>query len=553
MAAVVAYAFVTAPAARLTLAPLTTPTIAVGAYHVHTTRSDGGFTPDEVARAARDAHLSFVILTDHGDASREPDPPRYVDGVLMIDAVEISVVEGHLTALGLPGAAPYRFGGEARDVIEDIHRLGGLAIVAHPDSPRPDLRWRPSAAAGNGRGGALTDLAGADGLEWLNADSEWRDEGTLRMLQTAITFPLRPSESLAHLMSRPRASLRRWDAVTARRAAIGLAATDTHGFGGRFYAATLGTVAQVVDLTSAWSGEPAADARLVLDAIRAGRTWSVVTGFASPAAVRLTARSAGQQATMGETVTLAGAPVDLTAAVDHVSNARVAIWHDEREVASGMGAVTFQTSEPGGYRAEVSLTGFAMPWVVTNPIYLRAGAPPSAPAPPPRATASPRNEVAMSLMSPDGWSIEHGPSSAGSLTQDDGLRFHFEVGTVRPGLEYAALARSMGDGLESFDRLEFTASASSPMRVLVQFRLPGGTDGERWSRSIYLDQTPRPITVRMTDVAPVGFQATRRPVVARVKSILFVVDTLNTAPGTTGDVRLTDVRLARAASGADGK
>jgi hypothetical protein len=103
----------------------------------------------------------------------------------------------------------------------------------------------------------------------------------------------------------------------------------------------------------------------------------------------------------------------------------------------------------------------------------------------------------------------------------------------------------MGVGLESFDRVEFIGSASAPMRVLVQFRLPGGADGERWSRSVYLDPTPRPITVRMTDVTPVGFQATRRPVVARVKSILFVVDTLNTAPGSTGEVTLRDVRLAR--------
>jgi hypothetical protein len=53
----------------------------------------------------------------------------------------------------------------------------------------------------------------------------------------------------------------------------------------------------------------------------------------------------------------------------------------------------------------------------------------------------------------------------------------------------------------------------------------------------------------MTDVTPVGFQANRRPVVARVKSILFVVDTLNTPPGTSGRITLDRVRLARAAGG----
>ena len=37
-----------------------------GALHVHTRRSDGTGTPDEVAKAAGAAGLDFVVLTDHG-------------------------------------------------------------------------------------------------------------------------------------------------------------------------------------------------------------------------------------------------------------------------------------------------------------------------------------------------------------------------------------------------------------------------------------------------------------------------------------------------------
>ena len=77
-----------------------------GAYHVHTTRSDGHGEPRQVAAAASRAGLRFVILTDHGDGTRPPDPPSYVDGVLLIDAVEISTDQGHLVALDLP-RAPY--------------------------------------------------------------------------------------------------------------------------------------------------------------------------------------------------------------------------------------------------------------------------------------------------------------------------------------------------------------------------------------------------------------------------------------------------------------
>src|SRR2546426_4280648 len=32
--------------------------------------------------------------------------------------------------------------GEARDVVEDVRRLGGFGIAAHPDSPKTELRWR---------------------------------------------------------------------------------------------------------------------------------------------------------------------------------------------------------------------------------------------------------------------------------------------------------------------------------------------------------------------------------------------------------------------------
>ena len=59
------------------------PNLVFGAYHVHSARSDGSGTPDEIAAAAARAGLRFVILTDHGDATRAPDPPAYRHGVLV--------------------------------------------------------------------------------------------------------------------------------------------------------------------------------------------------------------------------------------------------------------------------------------------------------------------------------------------------------------------------------------------------------------------------------------------------------------------------------------
>ncbi|HEX4915205.1 MAG TPA: hypothetical protein VFV51_14670, partial [Vicinamibacterales bacterium] len=111
-----------------------------GAYHIHTNRSDGSGSPDDVAAAAARAAMQFVILTDHGDGTRAPDPPAYRHGVLTIDAVELNTTAGHYAALGLP-ASPYPLAGTPQAVIADVRRLGGFGIAAHPGSPRESLRW----------------------------------------------------------------------------------------------------------------------------------------------------------------------------------------------------------------------------------------------------------------------------------------------------------------------------------------------------------------------------------------------------------------------------
>src|SRR5512138_2715606 len=108
---------------------LATRTVA-GAYHVHTTRSDGHGDKASVAAAAARAGLKFVILTDHGDGTRPPDPPAYVNGVLMLDGVEVSTDDGHYVALGMR-RSPYPLGGAGESVVEDVRRLDGFGIAAH--------------------------------------------------------------------------------------------------------------------------------------------------------------------------------------------------------------------------------------------------------------------------------------------------------------------------------------------------------------------------------------------------------------------------------------
>ncbi len=139
VAVLVGFTHPAAPRCRCRQRPTTAPFPA--SFHVHTNRSDGLSGPDEIAAAAARAGLKFVVFTDHGDGTRRPDPPAYRSGVLCLDGVEISTNGGHYVALDMP-PAPYPLAGEARDVVEDVRRLGGFGIAAHPDSAKPQLRWQ---------------------------------------------------------------------------------------------------------------------------------------------------------------------------------------------------------------------------------------------------------------------------------------------------------------------------------------------------------------------------------------------------------------------------
>ena len=134
-----------------------------GVVHVHTTLSDGGGTPEEVAQAAKRAGLRFVFITDHNNLDAKSFEGEH-DGVLVLVGTEISTTAGHLVGLGMPDPV-FRFSGDALDALDDVRRLGGVAFAAHPLSPRADFRWTG------------WDLPGPWGMELVNGDSQWRSAG----------------------------------------------------------------------------------------------------------------------------------------------------------------------------------------------------------------------------------------------------------------------------------------------------------------------------------------------------------------------------------------
>ncbi|MFH1732416.1 MAG: CehA/McbA family metallohydrolase [Planctomycetota bacterium] len=132
-----------------------------GNTHIHSTFSDGGKTPDELAEMYAAAGYDFLCRTDHGVASdvaaEDGSPP-----LLWIDGIEINGADGsggdyHVICLGKFVELPAEAG-----IVEQMRAAreqDGIIILAHP-------RW-----CGNSQADALRH--GFDGLEIYNHVCQW--------------------------------------------------------------------------------------------------------------------------------------------------------------------------------------------------------------------------------------------------------------------------------------------------------------------------------------------------------------------------------------------
>jgi len=546
VAAAVAFIASTLPPKRLTLADSEPDRTVPGVIHVHSSRSDGRGTPDEIALAAAQAGLKFVVITDHGDGTRSPDAPVYRSGVLCLDAVEISTAGGHYIALDMP-AAPYPLGGEARDVVEDVKRLGGFGIAAHPDSPKDELRWRDW-------------VAPVDAIEVVNLDTAWRQ----RVAQTSwrqrfdlgarlIAYPIRPAESIATLIQ-PSTIWDRWALLARRRRLVTLAGADAHArIGWRkgepagadvsaplpSYLTSFQTLSVHLRTERALTGDAAVDARMIIRAIRAGHAYSAVDGVASPPSFDFSATNDHGTVHAGDELSAAG-PLVLRVRSNAPPGFTTTIWNGATPVSGDHHEQDFRVQLPEGdgvYRAEIRASSpfQTFPWIISNAIYVRTPLPDVAST----GAAVPSTSLPLFDGSLAGWRVEQDPTSLGAvdlaatgITSEPTLRWRFGLSSAPAAAQFVALIVNLPQGVESSDRVAFTMRAERPMRISVQL----GAGRDRWQRSVYVEVFNREQTIRFDDFQPVSPGESAQAPLADVRSLMFVVDTTNTKPGTSGRI-----------------
>jgi hypothetical protein len=410
-----------------------------------------------------------------------------------------------------------------------------------------------------------------DALEWLNADSEWRDEGKGTLARTLLTYPFRPAESLVSLFDRPRPTLERWDRfATQGRFLLGLAGADAHARLGLRdyededlgdapalrvpgYEQVFKAFSTVVGIDAPLGSDASADAQGLLKAISLGRVHTVIDGLALDGRFEFFARTPEGVVLPGARVR-AGTTAEFVARALALPGAVLRLFRNGTVVAQSNGLdlvhptrLDLAADERGAaFRVEVVLAGSAgateVPWIVSNPVFVErpgddgpAGASPATPA---AGESTPATGIDLR-----GCRVEKDAVSAATSSVDEGgddIDLQFRLSEDPGG--WVALACELPRPVGRDSWLVADVRSSAPLRLEIQLRAAGAGD-HRWGRSVYVDPGSGRVSLSMSSLRRVSNQVPAE-VAADARVLLFVVDRVHGTPGMRGSVRIRQAALA---------
>ncbi|MBS2029663.1 MAG: hypothetical protein JST54_17300 [Deltaproteobacteria bacterium] len=331
-----------------------------GVYHVHSNRSDGSGSPDDIAAAAAKAGLDFVVMTDHNRL--DPDLLGVKQGVLIIPATEESTNVGHVVSLG---ATRPLLPAEMERPLGQIRRLHGAPVLAHPlNRKMPFIGW--------------SEQELAIGMEALSYDDLWREALhaplSRGLVVGSLELPFNSRLAVAQLIRRPDAALAKWDALRHDARIVQLCAVDAHGWPG--YAPVFQAMSMYLDHVT-----PPLEPNAVLAALESGHAYCGLDAVAPADGFGFVAMDAKGQPPLGEGEE--GETSDRTLRVTLPSpapkGAKIKIYRDGVAQAEGQGPeLQLSHAVAGDWRVEVwaplpgaFFDGPDVPWILSNVIRLQ--------------------------------------------------------------------------------------------------------------------------------------------------------------------------------------
>ncbi len=337
---------------------------------MHSIHSDGTGTVAEIARAAEEAGVDVVLLTDHDSlAARRCGEEGWHGRALVCVGEEVSPPDrNHYLAFGVDEHVDH-WGLSPAQVVEAVRERGGFGFAAHPFSEGSTRFRRLSTSM------RWEDLGALDGIEiWsFLADNGQR----VTSIREALSFVARPER---YVTRAPERNLAEWDRLGARRRVVGIGGLDAHQFGRRIggrvvrlmsYSRSFRQLHTRVLVDEQLTGDLEHDRDQVYAALRAGRCYIAAPQVAPAAGFEFFAeRSGGERLHMGGEAPAGGWTLHTLLP----RPADVRLLRDGAEVARLRAPALVHTAQgPGVYRVEATLEthGAERTWILSNPIYLR--------------------------------------------------------------------------------------------------------------------------------------------------------------------------------------
>lgn len=349
-----------------------------GAIHIHSVYSDGTGKIEDIAKAAADSGLDFIMMTDHNTLKPRKDGyERWINDVMIIIGYEVNDMKNknHYLAFGIDeviGSYQELGNGElgcklpAKEYVKRIKERGGIGFLAHPDEERHFSPQHPSYPW-------IEETDDYTGIEIWNHMSEWVEGMNENNKLERLIHPLKsitaPSEK----------TLKRWDDSAVKRHVTGIGGVDAHAFKQNIiglieleifaYKVLFKSIRTHVVLDKPLSKKNGnsfeQDKSRVLDALKKGRCFVANFYHGNAKGFRFFAEYKNETYSTGDSIKLSGGAVLLKVLTPKVCSIRLIHNRQKIEEIDGMVAI-WDVTQPGIYRVECWIKDKG--WIFSNHI-----------------------------------------------------------------------------------------------------------------------------------------------------------------------------------------
>jgi len=345
-----------------------------GVIHVHTAiggHSTSGF--DELVDGASKNNLDFVVMTEHTAALYDTSALTLqgnIGGILFIGGQEVETATDRF--LLVPGSAD---AGRANkistvDFLQNIHSQNKLAFITYPEKHKT---WN----------------ADFDGIEVFSLHTNAKKMSPFLVFFDAVwSYYSYPELVLVKYFERPDENLRRFDEVAAQRKSMLFAGTDAHSnIGFHLFGDDAGnkiinlkidrfeTVFRAIRNHILLEKDKPLTQENLLQALKDGHCFIGLDSLSDTNGFSFSAENGIESRIMGDEIALTE---NLNLKASATQTARFIIFKNGEKIheETGVAQINFPTKEKGIYRTEVYLDSLGepfdkMPWIISNPIYVK--------------------------------------------------------------------------------------------------------------------------------------------------------------------------------------